>query len=273
MSGQPEFIMTSGRSRTRHDACIVSVGIGEHYQEPLYSTRLHCEVNAPEAWRLTYRELPLGCRPHLEDMYAFKIHAMQRAIDAGFRYVLWMDTAFQPIASIRPLWDVLEVEGWYCPPQVQARLGEYSSDRLLQHFGLSRATAWTIQLVFSGLVGFDMGSTTGRLLWEAWKDSWISGLWMGAHYHVSGLPLQPHGQKTRGHVSNDPGVSGHRHDEAALSAILYQHGLVPKDRGFLTIESAAGFIGHKVPLITPGECGKPMLDAISKTIRRHYADQ
>ena len=165
------------------------------------------------------------------------------------------------IASIRPLWDVLEAQGWYCPPQAQARLGEYSNDTLLRYFNLTRATAWTIQLVYSGLVGFDMGSTTGRSVWTAWKDSQKAGVWNGAHYHVSRLPLQPFGQKTRGHVSNDPGVSGHRHDEAALSAILYNFVQKPVDRGFLTLESPRGFIGHKVPLVTPGGLAKLFNDA------------
>ena len=134
MSGQPEFEMTSGRSRTDHDMCIVSCAIGPHYQEPLHSTRLHCEVNVPEAWRLFYRELPL------------------------------------------------------------------------------------------------------------------------AHYHERGASLRPFGQKTKGHVSDDPRVAGHRHDEAALSAILYDMDLMPEDRGFLTLESPNGFIGHKVKLVVPGSC-------------------
>lgn len=63
MSEQPEFEMTSGRTRTDHDMCIVSCGIGPHYQEGLHSTRLHCEVNVPEAWRLqpkTVLDLGIG---------------------------------------------------------------------------------------------------------------------------------------------------------------------------------------------------------------------
>jgi hypothetical protein len=41
-------------------------------------------------------------------------------------------------------------------------------------------------------------------------------------------------------------------DEAALSAILHNMGLTPEDRGFLTLESPNGFIGHRVPLVVPG---------------------
>lgn len=254
MSGQPEFEMTSGRSRTKHDACIVSCGIGPHYQEGLYSTRLHCEVNVPEAWRLFYRELPLGCPPHSEQMYAFKIWAMQRAIDAGFRYILWMDATFQPIASIEPLWESIKQDGWYAPPQASHKLGEWASGFLLYEMDLPRGEAWMVPLVYSGLVGLDMGSENGKEIWRQWVQSQVSGCWNGAHYHEAGASLRPFGQKTKGHVSGDPGVSGHRHDEAALSAILHGMELVPEDRGFLTLESPDGFIGHRVPLVVPGKC-------------------
>lgn len=260
MSTQPEFEMTSGRSRTDHDMCIVSCGIGPHYQEPLHSTRLHCEVNVPEAWRLFYRELPLGCPPHGEQMYAFKIWAMHRAIIAGFRYVLWMDTAFQPIASIEPLWETIKQEGWYCPPQGSHRLGEYASDFLLYEMDIPREEAFTVQLVYSGLVGLDMRSEAGAEIWRRWVKSQALGCWNGAHYHETGASLRPLGQKTKGHVSDDPRVSGHRHDEAALSAILHDMDLVPEDRHFLTLESPEGFIGHQVKLVVPGErcysCGR-----------------
>ncbi len=247
---QPEFEMTGGRSRTANDTCIVSCGIGPHYQEPLHSTRLHCEINAPEAWRLFYRELPIGCPPHAEQMYAFKIWSMQRAIEAGFRYVIWIDSAFQPIASIEPLLDVVRKAGWYCPPQTSARLGEYCSDTMLEYFAMSRAEAWTVQLVFSGLLALDMRSFLGQTIWNRWRLS--QPVWNGAHYNEPGQSMSVFGQKTKGHVSNDPGVSGHRHDEAALSAILHQETLMPEDRGFLTLESPDGFIGHHVKLVVPG---------------------
>lgn len=253
MSGQPEFEMTSGRTRTADDCCIVSCGIGPHYQEGLYSTRLHCEVNVPEAWRLFYRELPLGCPPHREQMYAFKIRAMQRAIEAGFRYILWMDATFQPLSSIEPLWSVIRERGWYVAPQGHATLGEWASDFLLFHFGITRDSAMKIPLVYSGLVGLDMGNEMGKTIWSDWVASQVAGTWNGAHYNEPGASLRPFGLKTKGQVSEDPRVSGHRHDEAALSAILMWCDLVPTDMNFLTLESPNGFIGHRVPLVIPAQ--------------------
>ncbi len=266
MSGQPEFEMTSGRSRTDHDMCIVSCAIGPHYQEGIYSTRLHCEAHVPEAWRLFYRELPLGCPPHSEQMYAFKIYAMQRAIDAGFRYILWMDATFQPIASIAPLIDVIKQDGWYAPQQLTSKLGTWCSDKALDYFDIRREVAFTIPLVFSGLVGLDIRSENGADIWDLWKCSQSAGAWNGAHFNVTTIDVRPFGLKTRGHVSWDLSVEGHRHDEAALSAILYLKGLSPIPRDFLKLESPNGFMDRHVPLVIPGRAMGEVVRQLRKTI-------
>ena len=171
---------------------------------------------------------------------------------AGFRYILWMDSSFQPIDNIKPLLDRLKRDGWYCAPQAQARLGTWSTDYLLAQQDIPREEAMTVQLVYSGLIGLDMRSEIGKVIWHRWVASQADGSWNGAHYNAPGQSLRPFGLKTKGHVSNDPRVEGHRHDEAALSAILHDLDLKPVDRGFLTLESHNGFIGHHVELVVPG---------------------
>lgn len=251
---EPEFVTTNGKERGPDDRCIVSCGIGPHYQEGLHSTRLHCEVNVPEAWRLFYRQLPHGCPSHQDQMYAFKLHVMQRGVQAGFRYVLWMDTAFQPIASIQPLWEEIERDGWYCPKQGDAMVGQFSTDALLEKFRVTRDQAMSIPLVFSGLVGIDFNNrkALGWRIFNDWEQTQAEGLWNGPHYNVPGAAVARMGQKISGHVSYDPRVLGHRHDEAALSLVLHSYGLKPKHHGFLTLESDDGFIGHHVRLVVPG---------------------
>lgn len=249
---QPEFEYNGGRKRSDNDCCIVSCAIGPAYQERLHSTRLHCEVNVPEAWRLFYRELPLGCPPHEESMYAFKIYAMQRAIDAGFRYILWMDSSFQPIASIEPLWERIRQYGWYAAKQGNSMVGEWSNDETLAHFGVSRDVAMEIRLCYSGLVGLDMQDVTAASIWYEWRGTMQNGLWTAPHFNEPGKPQTDRGEKFAGHVSNDPRVSGHRHDETSLSLILHGMGLTPSTLGFLTLEDPNGFIGHHVKLVVPG---------------------
>ncbi len=242
------IISPSGRSRTADDRIIVSAGIGQHYAAGRESTRAHCAEHSPEAWQLIYDELPEGCPPQREQQYAFKIYALERAISEGFRYILWMDSVFQPIGSLEPLWGVIERDGWYVPPQLGEKLGRWCSDAALGIFGIDRATAYEIPLVYSGLVGIDAQGDHGKLLWQFWGELYRAGAFNGPHVNLPGVPMRPWGNKWEGHVSDDPAVQGHRHDESALSYVLYGLGLMPRNLGFLTLESESGFIGHHVPL-------------------------
>jgi hypothetical protein len=245
---EPVFIHPAGRERLPEDRCIVSCGIGEKYVQGLASTRAHCTVHDPDSWQLFYSYYPKGCPPQEEQQYAFKIYALQRAIAAGFRHVLWMDATFQPVDSLEPLWERVKGRGWYVPPQQGAMLDRFCSDSALSIFGINRETAAKIPLVYSGIVGFDLHSVIGLRLWLGWQRLYDWGAFNGAHRNEPGMHRHAWGDKFAGHVSDDPSVEGHRHDEAALSYVLHSWGLLPEDLGFLTYETPNGFIDHHVPL-------------------------
>jgi len=241
------FIDPGGVERGPNDRVIVSAGIGEPYRESFASTRRHCDYWCSNVWRLYYPDYPDGCPPQSEKQYAFKIFAIEEAIKAGFRYILWMDSAFQPIAPIDKLWETIAEKGWYVPPQYAYKLAEFCSDAALEIFGIDRQTAQGISLVFSGIVGLDMDNLTAVQLWTGWKDLYERGAFNGCHRAVMGAESGIWGgAKLQGHVSSDPTVQGHRHDESALSFLLYAMDLKPMSLGYLTLESESGFIGHLV---------------------------
>lgn len=243
------FIGPAGVERGPNDRVIVSAGIGEHYAPDFAATRKRCNEHCSDVWRLYYDDYPDDCPPQRERQYAFKMFAIDEAIRAGFRYILWMDSAFAPIAPIDRLWETIASEGWYVPPQFDYRLAEFCSDSALRIFEIDRETAQGIPLVFSGLVGFDLDHAVGMQLWTGWKDLYERGAFDGAHFAVMGAPISPCGPvKFQGHVSADFTVRGHRHDESALSFVLYALRLKPMSLGYLTLESKTGFIGHLVRL-------------------------
>lgn len=248
MIEQPDFISPASTSvRTARDRIIVSCGIGAHYRARLRSTVNHCAVHCPDTWRLFYDDYPIGCPPHHEQQYAFKIYALQRAIAAGFRYVLWMDTSFQPIASIEPLWKIIEEQGWFVARQGDARIGTWISDNALGYFGGGRDSLMETPLCYSGLVGLDLKNQTGFDIWNRWTASYAIGAWNGPHFNTKQRAMHLNGLKYHGLCSDDPRCEGHRHDEASLSMILYLLGLTPMTTGLLTLESERGIIGHCVP--------------------------
>ncbi len=243
----PAFVNPLNADRSLHDKIIVSCGTEPHYYEALHSTRLHCAKYVPEAWQLFYYGYPDGCPTQAERQYAFKIYALERAFAAGFSTMLWLDSAFQPIGSLAPLWKEIEEQGWYIQQQGSAVLGNWCSDAALGIFGIGRDEAMRIPLCYSGLVGLNLRNTTGNNIWTAWQALYNAGAFDGPHRNYRG-PRAPWGYKLEGDCSPDPRCEGHRHDESALSFILYRMGLKPRTEPFLTIDSPKGFIGHHVRL-------------------------
>src|SRR6185369_4818723 len=245
----PAFWSPTSAKRTLGDRCIVSAGTEPKYYEQLHSTRLHCTKYAPEAWQLFYYGYPDGCPRQSQRQYAFKIFALERVVAAGFPIALWLDSAFQPVGSLKPLWEEIEEQGWYIQKQGDAVLGNWCSDAALAIFGISRDKAMEVPLCYSGLVGLNLRKPTGDQIWTHWKDLYEKGAFDGPHQHVYGMSPGPWGDKLQAHCSEDARCLGHRHDESALSFILYDMGLEPRTEPFLRIDRPVGFIGHHVELV------------------------
>ncbi len=247
----PPFEKPNYTARTLGDRCIVSCGTEPHYFEQLHATKEYCTKYAPEAWQLFYYGYPDGCPPQSQHQYAFKIKALERAFDAGFASVLWLDTAFQPIASLAPLWKEVDEHGWYIQGQGDALLGNWCSDIALHTFGITRDVAMGIQLCYSGMVALKLNHTIGEEIFKRWVKSYYAGTFDGPHLNDPLSPTRPWGQKLAGHCSTDPRCQGHRHDESALSFILWEMGLTPRHEPFLTLSDDNGFIGHHRKLLCP----------------------
>lgn len=227
---------------------IVNCAIGGEYPAMQATLEAACEKHCPDAARLFWQDYPKNCPPHEQQQYGFKIHAIQAAIDRHAERVLWLDCTFIPTASIEPLWDAIESVGWYAPQQGDSRLGEWASDAALKIYGISRDEAMEVPLVYSGIVGLDLTpGGTGAEVFRLWCDLYQRGAFNGPHRNDPGEPMQPWGNKFSGHCSDDPRCEGHRHDEAALSFVLYSLGLIPRCLGFLTLESPDGFIARNFP--------------------------
>lgn len=224
---------------------IVNVAVGGHYPELQARLRQACAEHCPAADLWFLSSLPTGCPPHEAHQYAFKLAAMRQAIDRGYRFILWMDCTFIPIAPISVIWEAIERDGWYIPRQGTASLGRWTSDAALAEFNLDRDAAMNIQLCYSGLVGLDMASPRGCAIWSGWNDQ--AHTFSGAHKNDPGEPIHEWGNKWAGHVSYDLRVQGHRHDESALSFVLYSLGLAPRGGEFLTVENPrSGVIGRNL---------------------------
>lgn len=215
------------------DRVIVSDVAGEHYINLQRRTLNACfQHNAGADARFTSSFEPWN--------YVSKVDSIKRAVSEDFRFILWMDVSFQPVLSLEPIWQYIAEHGWFIPKQGSSVLGAWCTDDALQSYGITRDQAMDIPLCFSGLVGLDMQSSHARLILQRWNRQRCA--FAGPHYNRPGDPILPMGNKFTGHCSYDPRVEGHRHDEAALSFVLWSLGLKPSETSFLSMDNPDGYI-------------------------------
>lgn len=207
---------------------IVNCAVEQGFYLPLQERVLAaCKQFGGDA-ELFFGGYPDGCPSHLTHQYVFKVRAMEQAIQQGFRRILWVDCRCRPIKSFQPIWDCIEQTGYYVGQQGDATLGQWCSDTALALFGISRETANEIILLRGGVFGLNLDEPEGWEIWRSYKALCDLGAFTGAHQNQPGAPITEWGGgKLKGHVSNDPAVGGHRHDESALSFALWNLGLKP----------------------------------------------
>lgn len=216
------------------DRVIVSTVAGDHYDALQPATFRSYQRWSPET-AFMFSSAPLG-----QWEYSWKVAAIERARRYGYRYVLWSDVSFKAIRPIDPLWRRIQGHGFFVQKQGDSWLWNWVSDDALGRYGIDRATARNIPLCFSGLVGFDFSNMVAVEMFERWKA--LADSFAGPHYNIPGQTPVRRGNKYDGHVSFDEGVQGHRHDESALSFVLWKMGLTPDISTLLEVDGVTGFV-------------------------------
>lgn len=112
------------------DKIIVNCSIRAMYASRFVKLKSALQKYCPDAALLLYSDYPDGCPTQYESQYAFKIHAIREAVNAGYRFVLWMDCAFIPRAPIGPVWEWIREHGW-----LRSAARRFSARALDQRFG------------------------------------------------------------------------------------------------------------------------------------------
>ncbi len=149
----------------------------------------------------------LGCKPHLKDNYSFKIKAMDKAIDLGYRYILWLDASCFAIKNVDPLFELIKRDGILMQNSGH-NLGTWTNDKTLDYFGISRDEAMNMPMFGNaGMFGIDMQNPLGIGFYKMYRLSMLNGMFNGAWTNIA---------KTE---SQDIRCQGHRHDNSCGSAI------------------------------------------------------
>lgn len=210
--------MRSGTVKTgtmTNDIIFLSVAFGDRYieqQERLHDSitgnYIHSHHNGGNSLSFWHRkwtnDYPHGSKPHKESLYGFKVHAVNEAIQHGYKKIIWLDTACilqQP------------VDYWFDlnQPVLAAKddnaLSKCISDKALNYYGNADITS--MHLVGGSVYVFNFEHPDCQKIFDHWAKAEADGIFGTQAEQASGK------------------INRHRHDEACMSMALYQNGYEP----------------------------------------------
>ncbi len=149
---------------------------------------------------------------HSEIPYAFKPYAIQKAIDLGYEQILWCDSPVYAIKPINEVFDHIWKYDYLLFDNIGFSLGDYSSDKQLNYFGITRQEAWDIPQLMACVMGFEFSSPEVQEWFKIYKD--VAAELYPGEWNNDDLT-----------ESTDARVRGSRHDQSVLSCIAYKYDL------------------------------------------------
>lgn len=199
------------------DNCIVSVGVGGWYPKGIQRLRRSLKVCGYDGDVLFWEGvLPPDAKPHSEDPYGFKIHALKHAISKGYKRVLWLDASIWAIKNPNKMFEYIEQHGYYCF-KTGYNIAQSCNDKALDACLITRDQAEGMTEAASGCIGLNMQNNQALAAWLLWH-----------HYYNEGLF---HGSRNHDGQSTDPRFLFHRQDQSAWSIAVNKLGMKINDSG------------------------------------------
>ena len=170
---------------------------------------------------MLFQDYPAGSPRHEDVQYAFKLACLKEAERAGYDVLLWIDCSVWAIRPIEPILDeikqvgyVIFDDGW--------NVGQWCTDAALVTLGITREEAFTIPMLWSAIVGFDLTNERSRKFYDEWYRLSRDGITFKGPWSRDGLDTQ------------DKRVLGHRHDQTAESVIAWRLGMTATKSDFVS---------------------------------------
>lgn len=154
-------------------------------------------------------EIQFGCPRHKHVPYAFKPYALKWARDNKYDLALWLDASFWAIKNIDPIFKIIEDEGNLMQNDGN-RLGNWTHDKALAKYDISRDNAMNIRMFSAGCTGLNFHDDRSN----QFLDMWLEAANDGFSFHG------PH--KYKQHEVSDKRLVGHRHDMSVGTIIAHK---------------------------------------------------
>lgn len=124
-------------------------------------------------------EAEVEAPPHLENPYAFKLYAIAKAAQMGYKRILWLDASCHAVKPVQPIFDWIEEKGVFMEAAGHWA-GTWANDNCLDYFDISREEAMKIPMFAAGYVGINFESEIGLDFFARWQLSMWSGAFKGS---------------------------------------------------------------------------------------------
>jgi hypothetical protein len=178
--------------------CTLAFGDGR-YIEQMVRLKQSIHTIYPDAtifsWTNSY---PEGSKPHKHSPYGFKVHAINHARKAGYKKIIWLDTACMLIDKVDYWFTLIDTYGVVAAKD-DSKLSGCIGDNALSYYGNPDITGY--HLVGGSLYVFDFDNELTQKIFTDWEDAEANGVFRDERKH--------------------------RHDEAAMAMALYRNGSTP----------------------------------------------
>lgn len=110
-----------------------------------------------------------------KSLYGFKPHAIQKAIDAGYKKVIWFDPSVMPCSPIEFLIDSLDTH-----PMIvrtgDALINPMVNDKAVKWFDINREELNNVHHIGGTIYGFNFNSDTVMRVFALWKQAEEAGI-------------------------------------------------------------------------------------------------
>lgn len=151
--------------------------------------------------------LEIGSPSHSEIPYAFKPYAIQKAIDLGYETILWADSCIYAKQNVQPVFDHIAKHGYLFFDNIGYSLGDYTNDKTLEYFRITREESWKIKMIMACCMGFDVVDKDILAILQQYRlmaENYYPGEWDNDDLSES----------------KDMRVKGHRHDQSVMSGLI-----------------------------------------------------
>ncbi len=190
---------------------IVNVGANEWYPKGTERLVSSLRYTGYKGAMMVSYGLPPKSETHEQNPYSFKVDAILRALNAGYKNIFWMDSSIHCNINPNHIFEILDEHGYYFV-KTGYKIGQSTNDNCLKYFGVTRDEAMEMPEIASGFWGLNFQKEESMQILNRWVSACNAGAFKGNRVHDE-------------KDSKDPRFLFHRQDQSALSLAIQPHKL------------------------------------------------